>query len=184
MEKGHTSIFAFIGHVKWKHHRAKERAKLLKHLPCRPKDMNRNLRTYVLKRMSIVACACNPSTREMETGSLASQPSVLREVQASGDSVSQGNIGEVWGMTPEAVLWPPNAYAHTDTHAHLAHTNIHAHLHIHVTDLPVLSIPSLRSKFLITKVPVAVYDGPWPKTAHFFTHAVPSPGTPNGETCL
>lgn len=57
--------------------------------------MNRNLRTYVLKRMSIVACACNPSTREMETGSLASQPSVLREVQASGDSVSQGNVGEV-----------------------------------------------------------------------------------------
>lgn len=124
MEKGHTSIFAFIGHVKWKHHRAKERAKLLKHLPCRPKDMNRNLRTYVLKRMSIVACACNPSTREMETGSLASQPSILREVQASGDSVSQGNVGEVWGMTPEAVLWPPKC---TCTHRHTCTPCAHQH---------------------------------------------------------
>lgn len=67
---------------------------MVKHLPCRPKDMNRNLRTYVLKRMSVVAYACNPSTREMETGPLASQPSILREVQASRDSVSQENVGE------------------------------------------------------------------------------------------
>lgn len=30
-----------------------------------------DLRTYVLKRLSIQVCACNPITKEMETGSLA-----------------------------------------------------------------------------------------------------------------
>lgn len=99
-------------------------------------------------------------------GSLTSQPSIRREVQTSERLCFTKILHDVWGLTPEVADWPPHVHAHT-----CAHTYIHTHLHTHshITELPTLSVPSLRKNFLVTGVPVAIYHWHWLKAMYLFT---------------
>lgn len=73
----------------------------------------------------MVACAYTPSTGEVKTGSLlggslASQPCLLRRLQASGETVSQKPRWTAsQEMTPK--IAPPQI-----------HLNIHKHIHAHL----------------------------------------------------